>query len=75
MLYSSEIRDKFLGDLCDKGNNVVLGMNVNNDVPDGDVTKVLVEVGICEVVVSNHDGESVSTTCATNAQPKPINSI
>ena len=35
------IRDlcKFLGDLCDKGNNSVLGMDANNDVQDGEVTK------------------------------------
>ena len=33
------------------------------------------EIGIFEVVVSNHGGESIPATCATNKQRKPINSM
>ena len=71
------IRDfcNFLGELRDKGNNVVLGMKANHDAQDGKVTKVLMEIGIFKVLVSNHSGESNPATCATNTQPKPIDSI
>ena len=71
------IRDlcKFLGELRDAGNHVVLGMDANDDIRDGTVTKALSEVGIFEAVVSNHGGESVPATCATNKQRKPIDSI
>ena len=42
------IRDlcKFLGDFRDDGNNVVLGMDTNDDVRDGKVTRALWEIGI-----------------------------
>ena len=33
------------------------------------------EIGIYKVVISNHGGESVPATCATNKQRKPIDSI
>ena len=76
-LHALSIRDlcKFLGDLRDKGNNVVLGMDANDDVRDGEVMKALMEIGIFDAVVSNHGGKSVPTTCATNKQRKPIDSI
>ena len=66
---------KFLGDLRDEGNNVVLGMDANDDVRDGELTKALWEVGIFEAVVSNHKEKSVPATCAKNTQQKPIDSI
>ena len=71
------IRDlyKLFGDLRDKGNNVVLGMDANNNVRDGKVTKSLMEIGMYKAVVSNYGGESVSATCAINKQRKPIDSI
>ena len=71
------IRDlsKFLGDLRDDGNNVVLGMDANDDVQDGAVTKALWEIGMFEAVVSNHKEKNVPTTCAKNTQRKPIDSI
>ena len=71
------IRDlyKFLGDLLDEGNNVVLGIDTNDDVIDGEVTKALMEIAMYEAVVSNHDGESVPVIYATNKQRKPIDSI
>ena len=50
-------------------------MDANDDVCDGEVTKVLLEVGIFEAVVSNHGGESDPATCATNKQRKLIDSI
>ena len=50
-------------------------MDANNNIHDGEVTKALLEVGIFKTVVSNHDGESVPTTCATNKQRKAIESI
>ena len=76
-VYALFIRDlcKFLSDLCDKDNNVVLGMNANDDVRDGKVTKALMEIEMYEAVVSNHGGESVPATYATNKQKKPIDSI
>ena len=71
------IRDlcKFLDDLRNKGNNVVLGMDANDDVRNGKVIKALEEIKIYEAVVSNHGGESVPATCAGNKQRKPINNI
>ena len=64
-----------MGDLQDEGNNMVLGIDVNDDVCDGDVTKALRKVGMFEAVVNNHKEKSVPTTCATNTQQKPIDSI
>ena len=43
-------------------------MDANYNVQDGEVTKTLMEVDIFEAVVSNHGGESVPATCATNKQ-------
>ena len=53
---------KFLGDLRDDGNNVVLRMDTNDYVRDGSVTKSLREIGMFEAVVSNHKEKSVPTT-------------
>ena len=50
-------------------------MDANDDVRDGKITKALMEIGMYEAVVSNHGGESVPATCATNKQRKPIDSI
>ena len=50
-------------------------MNTNNDVRDGEVTRVLWEIGMFEAVVSNHKDKSERTTCAKNKQRKPIDSI
>ena len=60
------IRDlcKFLGDLRDEGNNVVFGMDDNDNIRDGKVTKALMEIGMYKAVVSKHGGESVRATCA-----------
>ena len=71
------VRDlcKFLGELQDKENNVVLGIDANNNVQDCGVTKALMEIGIFEAVGSNHDDKSIPTICATNKQHKPIDSI
>ena len=66
---------KFLGDLRDKGNNVVLSMDANDNVWDGEATKALMKIGIFEAVVSNHGGKNVPATCVTNKQWKPIDSI
>ena len=54
---------------------MVLGMDANDDIRNDKVTNALLEVGILEAVVSNHGGESVLATCATNKQRKPIDSI
>ena len=64
-----------MGDLRDEGNNIVLGMDANDDVRNGKVTKALEEIGIYKAVVSNHGGESVPATCATNEQREPIDNI
>ena len=71
------IRDlyMFLSDLQDDGHNVVLGMDANDKIRDGKETKALMEIGIYKVVISNHIGESVPATCATNKQRKPTDSI
>ena len=76
-VHASFIRNlcKFLGDLCDKGNNVVLDIVANNDVRDGEVMKALMEIRMFKAVVSNHVGESVPATCATNKQRKPSDNI
>ena len=62
------IRDlcKLLGNIRDKGNNVVLDMDINGDVWDGEVTKALIEIGTFQAVVSNHGDQTVPATCATN---------
>ena len=54
---------------------MVLGIDANDNVRDGDVTKALREVGMFEAVVSNHKEKSVPATCATNTQRIPIDSI
>ena len=71
------IRDlyKFFADIRNEGNDVVLRTDANVDVRDRKVTKGLMELGMYEVVVSNHGGESVPATCATNKQREPIDSI
>ena len=66
---------RFLGDLRDEGNNVVLGMDANDDVRDGELTKALWEIGIFEAVVSNHKEKSVPATCVKITQQKPIDSL
>ena len=53
----------------------MLGMDANDDVRNGSVTKVLWEIGIFEAVVSNHKEKSVSTTCVKNTRRIPIDSI
>ena len=54
---------------------MVLGVDANDDVRDGEVTRALWEVGMFEAVVSNHKDKSGPATCAKNTQRKPINSI
>ena len=66
---------RFLGDLRDDENNVVLGMDANDDVRDREVTKVLWKIGMFEAVASNHKEKSVPVTCGKNTQRKPIDSI
>ena len=57
---------KFLGNLRDDINDVVLGMDANDDVRDGEVTRALWETGMFEAVVSNHKEKSVPATCTKN---------
>lgn len=45
---------------------MVLGTDVNDDVYEGKVLKALLVIGISEVVISNHGGESVPATCTRN---------
>lgn len=63
---------KFFGDLQDEGNYAALGMDANNNVWDGEVTKALLEIGMFEPVIINPRGESVLATCATNKQCKQL---
>ena len=66
---------KTLSDFRDFGLHVVLGIDANDDVRDGEVAVALAEIGIEEAVIKNHRGESVPTTCARNTQRKPIDNI
>jgi len=66
---------KALDDIKDKRYHVVLEMDANNDVCDGEVSKSLLAIDISQAVISSHGGRSASVTCATNTQRKPINSI
>ena len=66
---------KTLADFRDFGDHVVLGLDANDDVRDGEVSAALAEIGIEEAVIKNHKGESVPATCARNTQTKPIDSI
>ena len=64
-----------LGDLRDWGYNIVLGMDSNNNLPNGSVSSALAEIGIKIDVINNHQGESVPAACSKNTQQKPINII
>ena len=55
-----------LSSLRDFGHHVVLGMDANDDVRDGAVSEALADIGIEEVVIRGHRGESVPATCARN---------
>ena len=77
-----DVRALFLVDLCktlsdfhDFGDHVVLGLDANDDVRDGEVSAALAEISIGEAVIKNHKGESVPTTCARNTLRKPIDSF
>ena len=72
----------FLVDLCntlsnfrDLNHHVVLCLDANNDVRDGEVSAALAEIGIAETVIKNHKGESAPDTCSRNTSRKPIDSI
>ena len=75
--FTTQIRDlvRLLGDLCDDDNKVVLEMDVNDKVRDGDLTKALWDIGMYEAVVSSHKEKSFPTTCTKNHQRTPIDSI
>ena len=67
------VREKL--NLQDLGYHVVLGMDSNDDVRDGNISAALANIGIKEGVINNHCGESASTTCAKNKQRKTNDSI
>ena len=66
---------KTLAHFCDFGDHVVLCMDANDDVRDGEVSTALAAIDIEEAVIKNHNGESVPATCARNTIREPINSI
>ena len=77
-----DVHALFLEDLCktlsdfrDFGDHVVLGMDANDNVRNGEVLAALAEIGIAESVRKNHKGESVPAICARNTMRKPIDSI
>jgi hypothetical protein len=77
-----DIHEEFITDLCyaigrwkDEGYHVVLGMNANEDVRNGPVSKRLEEVGMMEGVINHHKTSSVPATCAKNKSRTPIDSI
>ena len=77
-----DIHEEFITDLCyaigrwrDEGFHVVLGMDSNEDVRDGKVTKNLEAVGMMEGVISQHKKDSAPATCAKNTNRTPIDSI
>ena len=53
----------------------MLGMDSNDDVPDGSVLAAIADIRIKEAVINNHRGESVPATCSRNTQRRPIDSI
>ena len=53
----------------------MLGMDTNDNVQDGDITKTLWDIGMYEAVVSSHKEKSVPVTCAKNHERTPIDSI
>ena len=59
----------------DIGFHVVLGIDDNDDVRDGSVLSVLADIGITEVITSNHKGESALATYSKNKQQKLIDNI
>ena len=66
---------KTLGNIRDEGYHLVLKMDTNDDARDGEVSEALLVIDISEAVISNHGGESVFGTSATNTKRKPIDSI
>ena len=65
---------KALGDMGDLGFQLVLGMNANDSIRDGSVSAAPANIGIKEVLISNHRGESVPVTLSKDKQLKPIDS-
>ena len=53
----------------------MLGMDANDDVQDGEITKALWDIGMYKAVVSSHKEKSVPATCAKNNRRIPIDSI
>jgi hypothetical protein len=77
-----DIHEEFITDLCNaigrwrgEGYHVVLGMDANEDVRNGPVSKRLEEVGMMEGVINHHQTSSVPATCAKNRSRTRIDSI
>ena len=65
----------FIGKVWEEGHNVVLGMDANDDVRNGKISKALEDIGMSEAIVKFHKEKSPPATCATNTQLKVIDSI
>ena len=58
------------------GDHIVLGMDVNEDVPKGFVNNKLADIGMFEGIIRNHPTKSVPATCNKDRiSRRPINSI
>ena len=63
---------QFIGNLCNKGHNMVQGMDTNNDVRRGQISKVLEDTGMFEAFVKFYKGKNPPAICATNKNQKKL---
>lgn len=57
-----------------KGHKIVLGMDANDDLQSGQISKDLNDIGMFEAILKFHTGKSPLDTCATNKNLKVIDS-
>ena len=57
---------KVLWDMKEMGFHMVLGIDANDVICNGSVSAALTDIGITEVDITNHKGESVPATSSNN---------
>ena len=65
----------FIDNLHNKGHNVIIGMDANNDVRRGKITKSLEEIGMFKTIMKFHKDKGTPATFTTNKNFKVIESI
>ena len=57
------------------GDHIIIGIDANEDVRKGDVYNTMMELGLQEVILELHEGESPPETCYKNENRVPIDGI